>query len=151
MSPGRRCLVTSSSNGRAGLKLPKSTATGILAAVPAATARSTAVHSGPVKCAVLMPTMMSGYWRATLAVASASMSCVFCSIVEPPAIPRPTMLSMARTRVRARSITRVLKSAKLRHPDDPRSTTVVTPLRNVKPSGGRLRSPEYSASTSAPL
>jgi hypothetical protein len=45
------------------------------------------------------------------------------------------MLSMARMRVRDLVITRDLKSSKFRHPDPPASTTVVTPARNVKPSG----------------
>ena len=40
------------------------------------------------------------------------------------------MLSSASTRVRALSMTRSLKSGKLRQPEVPASTTVVTPLRN---------------------
>ena len=59
----------------------------------------------------------------------------------PPRMPWPTMFSIASTRVRERSITRSLKSAKLRQPAQPASTTVVTPERSVKPSGYRLLSP----------
>ena len=47
MSPGRSFFVTSSASGRSGLLAPKSTITGMLAIVPASTARSTGVHSGP--------------------------------------------------------------------------------------------------------
>ena len=54
---------------------------------------------------------------------------------RPPRIPWPTMLRKASTRVRDRAITRDLKSSKFRQPELPASTTVVTPARNVKPSG----------------
>jgi hypothetical protein len=50
-------------------------------------------------------------------------------------MPFPTMLRKASTLVFERSMTRVLKSSKFRQPDPPASTTVVTPTRNVKPSG----------------
>ena len=36
---------------------------------------------------------------------------------------------------------RCLKSSKLRQPEPPASATVVTPTRNVKPSGETLLSP----------
>ena len=53
------------------------------------------------------------------------------------------------TRVVERSMTRRLKSSKLRHPLLPASATVVTQLRSVNPSGITLRSPpEYDG---APL
>jgi hypothetical protein len=74
------------------------------------------------------------------AVGFGSMSSRFCSNV-PPRMPLPTMFSRARTRVRERSITRSLKSSKLRQPAQPASTTVVTPTRSMKPSGYRLLSP----------
>ena len=61
MSPGRSFFVTSSASGRSGLFEPKSTITGMLAIVPASTARSTGAHSGPLKCAVLTPTINPGY------------------------------------------------------------------------------------------
>ena len=38
-----------------------------------------------------------------------------------------------------RSMTRFLNSGKLRQPEEPASTMVVTPLRRVKPSGARLQ------------
>ena len=47
MSPGRSFFVTSSASGRSGLLAPKSTITGISAIMPASTACSTGVHSGP--------------------------------------------------------------------------------------------------------
>ena len=56
-----------------------------------------------------------------------------------PAMPYPTMFSMARTRVLETSMMRVLKSSKVRQPALPGSTTVVVPVRNVNPSGATPR------------
>src|SRR5579885_2194207 len=64
------------------------------------------------------------------AVASGSMSAVFCS-PAPPTCPPPTMFSIARMRVREWSRMRAFCASKLRHPELPASTTVVTPLRKV--------------------
>ena len=63
---------------------------------------------------------------AISAVGFGSMSSRFCSTGSPP-IPLPTIFSSASTRVCERSITRSLKSGKLRQPELPASTTVVTP------------------------
>ena len=98
--------------------------------MPASTARSTGAHSGPLKCAVLMPTTSPGYFFAMSAVGLASMSLSSCSNF-PPRMPLPTMLRKARMRVLDRSMTRSLKSSKLRQPAHPASATVVTPTRNV--------------------
>ena len=57
------------------------------------------------------------------------------------------MLSMARTRVLARSMTVRRKSSKLRHPELPASTIVVTPVRKLKPSGRTLLSPAQAPRT----
>ena len=55
-------------------------------------------------------------------------------------MPEPTMFR-ASTRVLAWSITWSLNCRKFRQPLPPASTTVVTPLRKVKPSGGTLLVP----------
>jgi len=75
--------------------------------------------------------MGRGGWSAA---GAAAMSVRSCSKV-PPRMPWPTMLRKASTRVFDRSMTRVLKSSKLRQPAPPASATVVTPTRSVKPSG----------------
>ena len=54
-------------------------------------------------------------------------------------MPTPTMLRKAVTRVFERSMTRRLKSSKVRHPELPASATVVTQLRSVKSSGATLQ------------
>ena len=59
------------------------------------------------------------------AAALASISRTSCSTAPP--MPAPTMFRNASTRVFARSITRSLKSGKLRQPELPASATVVTP------------------------
>ena len=96
--PAAAWSVTSSDSGRSVLREPKSTITGNAAIVPASTARSTGAHSGPEKCAVLMPTMTPGYRRAMSAVGCASMSSRSCSNF-PPRMPLPTMFRNASTRV----------------------------------------------------
>ena len=48
---------------------------------------------------------------------------------------RRKLESIIHPRVRERSITRSLKSSRLRQPAQPASTAVVTPLLSVKPSG----------------
>ena len=53
----------------------------------------------------------------------------------PPPIPLPTMFSIESTRVCERSMIRCLKSSKLRQPELPASTTVVTPDRSMCASG----------------
>ena len=58
-----------------------------------------------------------------------------------PAIPAPTMLISARTRVWALSMIRRRNSGKSRQPEVPASTMVVTPVRNPAASGCRLWSP----------
>jgi hypothetical protein len=72
------------------------------------------------------------------------MSWTFCSIGS-LTMPIPTMLSMANTRVRARSTTRFRKSSKLRQPELPTSTIVVTPERKLNPSGSTLLSPAHAS------
>ena len=59
------------------------------------------------------------------------------------------MFSIERTRVFDRRMTWSRNSAKPRHPVLPASTTVVTPLRNVKLSGRTLNSPVYSVQSTA--
>ena len=68
------------------------------------------------------------------AVGAACMSARSCSQAS-PRMPLPTILMKASTRVFARSMTRDLKSSKLRQPAQPASATVVTPTRRVNPSG----------------
>ena len=68
------------------------------------------------------------------AVGFTSMSVRSCSY-WPPAKPWPTMLIKASTRVLERSITMSFMCSKLRHPEPPGSTNVVTPARKLNPSG----------------
>ncbi len=74
------------------------------------------------------------YLRAMSAVGFTSMSVRSCSYL-PPALPRPTMLMKASTRVLERSITMSFMCSKLRQPAPPGSATVVTPARKLNPSG----------------
>ena len=60
-------------------------------------------------------------------------------------MPNPTMFNIANTRVRARSMTRLRKSSKLRQPELPASTIVVTPDRKLNPSGSTLLSPAQAS------
>ena len=81
-----------------------------------------------------MPTTRPLCFSASFAVGSTCMS--FRSFSNfAPAMPCPTMLSITSTRVLEVSMMRVLKSSKVRQPELPGSTTVVTPVRNVNPSG----------------
>ena len=66
-------------------------------------------------------------------------------------MPLPTMFRKASTRVFDRSMIRSLKSSKLRQPEPPASTTVVTPTRSAKPSGYTLLSPAYEPFSPVPV
>ena len=68
------------------------------------------------------------------------MSSMFCSGTS-VSMPSPTMFNIAKTRVAARSMTRFRKSSKLRQPELPASTIVVTPVRKLNSSGNTLLSP----------
>ena len=78
-----------------------------------------------------------GYRRAISAVGCAAMSDRSCSNF-PPRMPWPTMFRKARTRVVERSMMRCLKSSKLRQPELPASTTVVTPERGATGPGNAV-------------
>src|SRR5665647_2023793 len=68
------------------------------------------------------------------------MSVTSCSSKRPN-IPIPTIFNKASTLVCDLSMVCFLNWRKFFHPEEPASTTVVTPALNVKPSGGRLVNP----------
>ena len=118
-----------------GGSLPKSTITGMFAFVPASTARSTGVHSGPCVMRRLDP-------DDDVLVAPAPPSAVGLGVhvvqivLEFPAAHAVADDIQEREHARPRPVdARSLKSSKLRQPEPPASATVVTPTRNVNPSG----------------
>ena len=135
MSPGRSFFVTSSATrplGLVGAEVHHHRDVGERARL------HRVLHRRPLRAAVVRGLDADDHARVLLAPSprSARPPCPRGPArTAPPRMPLPTMLRKASTRVFERSITRVLKSSKLRQPAPPASTTVVTPTRKREAVG----------------